>query len=123
MTDDKWENVRTRLEAEQEETQAEILRLSAVLKSELEADLEDGDPDLVEREKTLALLRNLEDKQYSLSQALASLEDGTYGTCEDCGKEISPERLEALPYATLCLQCKAMLERGVPVRPAAPSSL
>jgi RNA polymerase-binding transcription factor DksA len=101
LTDDKWDNVRTKLEAEQEETLAEISRLSAVLKSELEADLEDGDPDLVEREKTLALLRNLEDKQY----------------------EISPERLQALPYATLCLQCKAMLERGVPVRPAEPSSL
>lgn len=123
MTDDKWDNVRTKLEAEQEETLAEISRLSAVLKSELEADLEDGDPDLVEREKTLALLRNLEDKQYSLSQALTSLEDGAYGTCEDCGREISPERLQALPYATLCLQCKAMLERGVPVRPAEPSSL
>ena len=123
MTDHKWDNVRTSLEAEQDETLAEISRLSAVLKSELKTDLEDGDPDLYEREKTLALLRNLEDKQYSLSQALASLEDGTYGTCENCGREISPERLEALPYATLCLPCKALLERGMIVRPAEPSSL
>jgi RNA polymerase-binding protein DksA len=122
LTDDKWSSVRTELKAEQDETLAEISRLSEVLKSELEADPEEGDPDLYEREKTLALLRNLEEKQYSLSQALASLEDGTYGTCENCGKEISAERLEALPYATFCLQCKALLERGIIVRPAEQSS-
>lgn len=123
MTDDKWSRVRTKLEDEQEETLAEISRLREVLKSELEADPYEGDPDLYEREKTLAFLRNLEKKQYSLSQALASMEDGTYGTCEDCGKEISPERLEALPYTTFCLQCKALAEGGVVVRPAGRSSL
>lgn len=123
MTDDKWSSIRTKLEAEQEETLAEISRLSEVLKYELDADPEEGDPDLYEREKTLALLRNLEDKQYSLSEALASLDDGTYGTCENCGKQIGRERLEALPYATLCLQCKALLEKGMIVRPAEQSSL
>ncbi len=123
MTEDKWSSIRTKLEAEQEETLAEISRLSEVLKYELDADPEEGDPDLYEREKTLALLRNLEDKQYSLSEALASLDDGTYGTCENCGKQIGQERLEALPYATLCLQCKALLEKGMIVRPAEQSSL
>lgn len=123
MTEDKWSSIRTKLEAEQEETLAEISRLSEVLKYELDADPEEGDPDLYEREKTLALLRNLEDKQYSLSEALASLDDGTYGTCENCGKQIGQERLEALPYATLCLQCKALLEKGMIVRPAERSSL
>ncbi len=123
MTDDKWSSIRTKLEAEQDETLAEISRLSEVLKYELDADPEEGDPDLYEREKTLALLRNLEDKQYSLSEALASLDGGTYGTCENCGKQIGRERLEALPYATLCLQCKALLEKGMIVRPAEQSSL
>ncbi len=123
MTDGKWSSIKTNLEAEQQETLAEISRLSEALKYELDADPEEGDPDLYEREKTLALLRNLEEKQYSLSEALASLDDGTYGICENCGREIGQERLEALPYATLCLQCKALLERGMIVRPAEQSSL
>jgi len=35
--------------------------------------------------------------------ALARIEDGTYGTCAVCGRPIAPERLEALPWATLCI--------------------
>ena len=37
--------------------------------------------------------------------ALARTEDGTYGTCENCGKRISQERLAALPAATTCIRC------------------
>ena len=40
--------------------------------------------------------------------ALAKFEDGTYGKCEECGKPIAPERLEAVPYAKLCVDCKAL---------------
>ena len=36
--------------------------------------------------------------------ALARLENGTYGTCEVCGKAIPEERLEAIPWATLCVE-------------------
>lgn len=118
LTEDKWKQVREKLEAAQQETVAEISRLSEVLKSELDADPEEGDPDLYEREKTLALLGNLEEKQYSLSHALAKMDDGTYGKCEVCGQDIIPERLEALPYTTYCVQCKALVERGVIAGPS-----
>jgi RNA polymerase-binding protein DksA len=118
LTENKWAQVREKLEAAQQETVAEIDRLSGVLKSELDADPEEGDPDLYEREKTLALLRNLEEKQYSLSHALAKIDDDTYGKCEICGEDILPERLEALPYTTFCVQCKALVERGVIAGPS-----
>lgn len=118
MTEDKWTQVREKLEAAQQETLAEISRLSEVLKSEPDADPEEGDPDLYEREKTLALLRNLEEKQYSLAHALAMMDDDTYGKCEICGEDISPERLEALPYTTYCVHCKALVERGVIAGPS-----
>lgn len=118
MADDKRSKIRESIEAEQDETLAEILRLREVLKSELEADLEDGDPHVYEREKILALLRNLEGKQYSLSRALNSIEDGTYGICEICGREISTERLEALSYTTHCVECKEHVEKGIVARPA-----
>jgi DnaK suppressor protein len=47
-----------------------------------------------------------------IDAALARIEGGTFGTCQNCGREISVERLEALPYATLCIDCKRNEERG-----------
>jgi DnaK suppressor protein len=38
--------------------------------------------------------------------AIARMQDGTYGTCENCGKPIGDERLDARPVARLCLDCK-----------------
>lgn len=42
--------------------------------------------------------------------ALAKIENGTYGKCDSCGIDIKQERLKALPYATLCIDCKEQLE-------------
>ena len=42
----------------------------------------------------------------------ARIEDGTFGTCERCGQPIGAERLEALPWATLCIEDKRKQERG-----------
>ena len=47
-----------------------------------------------------------------IDAALGRIEDGTYGTCVNCGAQIPPERLEAMPWATLCIQCKRKEERG-----------
>lgn len=47
----------------------------------------------------------------AVEEALQHLQDGTYGTCKECGKQIPPERLEALPYASLCLSCQRSKER------------
>ena len=44
--------------------------------------------------------------------ALQRIEDGTYGTCAVCGKPIAVERLEAVPWATLCIDDKRAQERG-----------
>lgn len=43
---------------------------------------------------------------YHIQEALARIEDGTYGVCEGCGEAIGLERLKALPYARLCIDCK-----------------
>jgi DnaK suppressor protein len=118
LGEDTHSRVRSKLEAEREETLAEISRLREALRYELENDLEEGDPDLWEREKILALLRNMEQKLESIAGALRSMEDGTYGICENCGQQINPARLEALPHTTLCIDCKALLEKGLtPVAP------
>jgi DnaK suppressor protein len=42
-----------------------------------------------------------------IDRALEKLDEGSYGVCDACGRPISPERLEALPWAVLCVSCKA----------------
>jgi DnaK suppressor protein len=48
----------------------------------------------------------------AIDGALRRIEAGTYGTCENCGKPIAPARLEAMPWATLCIDCKRLAERA-----------
>lgn len=45
-----------------------------------------------------------------IKEALARIDDGTFGICEECGEEISEERLKARPVTTLCIQCKTKAE-------------
>ena len=47
-----------------------------------------------------------------IDAALRRIEAGTYGICVNCGAQIAPERLEAVPWATLCIECKRKEERG-----------
>lgn len=45
-----------------------------------------------------------------LEEALRKLEEGTYGICDECGKEIDDERLKIMPFATLCVKCQSKKE-------------
>jgi len=45
-----------------------------------------------------------------IKEALARIEEGNFGTCEECGEEISEERLKARPVTTLCIECKTKAE-------------
>lgn len=45
-----------------------------------------------------------------IKEALARIDDGTFGICEECGEDISEERLKARPMATLCIDCKTKAE-------------
>jgi len=51
-----------------------------------------------------------------IREALQRLEDGTFGICEECGEEISEERLMARPVTTLCIKCKEKQEREEKLR-------
>ena len=65
-----------------------------------------------DREMASTLEDNSSHVLAEIDAALARIEDGTYGRCERCGKEIGAERLEALPWATLCIEDKRQQERG-----------
>jgi DnaK suppressor protein len=96
---------------EQEHTLAELDRLREALKIEVDIDLDEADPDLIEREKIQALIFTLERKLEDIGHAIARAEEQGYGVCERCGKKIDPERLEIFPETTLCIDCKRETER------------
>jgi YteA family regulatory protein len=62
----------------------------------------DEGTDLYEREKDIALEEHYELELGNIDQALTAMENGTYGKCKTCGKEIPSERLEALPNTIYC---------------------
>ncbi len=102
-----------RLEQEYQNTLAELERLRDVLKGEVELNLDEVSLDLYERDKTMALIQNLEHKLDSIKRALRAIDKGTYGICERCGNPIDPARLEARPDASLCLKCQSEIERAM----------
>lgn len=63
-----------------------------------------------ERGKDVGLKDNSRLLLGKVEDALQRLEAGTYGRCKNCGRQIPPERLEAIPYATLCYACKEAQE-------------
>jgi RNA polymerase-binding protein DksA len=68
--------------------------------------------DNFEQEFTLSLLQNEEQALKEISDALDRIDQGTFGKCEECDKEIARERLKALPYARLCMECARQQEQG-----------
>ena len=65
-----------------------------------------------DREMNYTLEESAEQRLAAIDAALANIEAGTYGICERCGQPIAEERLEAVPYATLCIDCKRKDERS-----------
>ena len=61
----------------------------------------------VELEKSLVLEKKLGENLAEIERALKKHENGTYGICDNCGKTIDKARLEAMPKANLCINCKS----------------
>lgn len=68
-------------------------------------DIGDDGSEIEQVSKNLALKRHLERLLAQIESAVNRIEQGVYGLCERCGQVINPERLEALPYATRCVNC------------------
>jgi RNA polymerase-binding protein DksA len=64
------------------------------------------------REIDYSLEENSEHVLNGINEALARIESGTFGSCARCGEQIGEERLEALPYATRCIDCQRLAERA-----------
>lgn len=116
MDRDKLEELRSRLVVEQTSVDKQL--------AELGAEDPEGSPTLninegfadsaaatSERSEKLGLIEQLQATHRDVVKALARIEDGTYGKCERCGKEIPVERLEARPTASLCVDCQKLVGR------------
>ena len=67
-----------------------------------------------ELEKRLALEKQTRANIAEIELALDKFKKGTYGLCDICGQPIPADRLEAVPYANLCLSCKAKYAKSRP---------
>ena len=90
---------------------------SALLKnaadlSSLPQHLADLGTDNYEQEFTLTLVQNSSEVLNKIELAMERLEEGNYGKCEECGCRIPKARLNAIPYAALCVKCAEDMERG-----------
>ncbi len=78
----------------------------------LESARDVGDQALMdlERELGISLMEMRNRRRQSIDEALMRLHEGTYGVCAECGIEISEKRLQAVPFAKLCVECQSRAE-------------
>jgi RNA polymerase-binding protein DksA len=106
--------LRSRLESERKRLSEELEQLKSTVRPADER--REGSPfgkreeeatESFELEKRLTLEKRIREQLAEVEHALRKFEEGTYGLCDNCGQPIDPARLEALPQASLCLNCKA----------------
>ncbi|MFC1957220.1 TraR/DksA C4-type zinc finger protein [Chloroflexota bacterium] len=114
-----FEQLRSNLESEQKRLLEELEQLEANIRpTEVRREgspfgkREEEATESFELEKRLALEKQVRDHLADVEHALHKFEEGTYGLCDDCGQSINPDRLEALPQASLCVDCKAKNAKG-----------
>ena len=100
-------DLRASLEKERSDLRARLAEMGLLSGGELSFDQNFADSSQVtaERGEVEALAGNLRESLNDVDDAIAKLDDGTFGDCEGCGNPIPPARLEAKPAAKLCMEC------------------
>ena len=110
LSDDAVQAAEKHLRNEQESVEKELADLGASADGSVKVLLDEGFADAAqttsERAQVLSLVDGLRQRLIDLVAALQRIEKGTYGLCAQCGRDIPPERLEAVPAASLCIKCK-----------------
>lgn len=78
----------------------------------MDQDFADAGTATFDRERDLSIRNNIQDLIEQMTRAIARIDEGSYGTCERCGRPIDAARLKALPHALLCMDCKRREERA-----------
>jgi DnaK suppressor protein len=98
--------VRSELESAGENERESTSELSSMDQHQADVGTE-----LFDRERDLGILEAVEGELTEVERALVRIDEGTYGVCEACGKQIGDDRLEAQPYARLCVEDQQQAER------------
>lgn len=104
------EDVRARLETTRDTLRRELAELKAAPRDPMGAvsfgkRVGEGTNQAIERITQVDAAKKLDAKLRDVERALVKLDEGTYGVCDSCGEPIGTERLEAIPWATLCVRC------------------
>ena len=113
--DERFEQVRKMLVKQKQE----ILR--KIRGKKTDQDKQGGDfidiaTDSLEHELNYIFEEREREKLNGINEAIKRIQEGTYGECDDCGEDIELERLMALPFTRLCLDCKSKQERQKKLR-------
>jgi DnaK suppressor protein len=111
MTKQELSKFKKILEAKRDELELVVRKRDAIT-IEKSADALDEVQHAAERELAI---RNLDRESHLLRNvrsALARIEDGSFGICVHCEEEISPKRLNAVPWTALCIQCQEQADRN-----------
>lgn len=111
MTKTELNKFREILEAKQAEL-AKVLRNRDGIAIEKSPDALDEVQHAAERELAIRNLDRETQLLRNVRAALRRLEEGSFGTCMHCEEEISPKRLNAVPWTPYCIQCQEMADRN-----------
>jgi len=105
----KFNALRMRMEIERDNLYKSLKNTASLLAERHGSHSEGGEfaAEILEVGKGLIIEKRIHDQLADVKHALDKLDQGTYGLCDICGQPIEPARLEALPHASLCLNCKA----------------
>jgi len=110
----RLESERKRLLNELDELQANVQPAEVRREGSPFGKREEEATESFELEKRLALEKQTRANLAEIELALEKFKKGTYGLCDICGQPIPADRLEAVPYANLCLSCKAKYAKSRP---------
>jgi RNA polymerase-binding protein DksA len=104
------DEIQARLEEERALVERQLAEQGASPGGDVEVAVDEGFADsaqaTMERSHQLAFIEKLRDQHEEIVAALGRIQEGTYGLCEHCGRQIDEERLEAIPTSRLCVSCK-----------------
>lgn len=115
MDDTQKAIIRQRLVDRLDATRAELEEAAELLRSKGKDDWDIDEPMIggVQWEMVIARQEILKARIDELEDALDRLDEGEYGICQQCGRIISPERLDTMPEATRCVECESEIKEAV----------
>jgi len=111
---ERYQVLRDMLEARRTEIQDKLRNLRETLPDQI-TNVRDAEEQSVHdfvQDVELALIEMKSETLRKMDDALRRLEEDTYGTCAECGIEITEARLRALPFASLCISCQEQAEEA-----------